>query len=369
MYDVLMRTVLRHLPSEPAHRMGFGVVRALGGAPVVGERTAERLVTTDPVLRTRVLGLDLAGPLGMAAGFDKDAEGVLALGRLGFGAVEIGTVTGRPQPGNPAPRLFRLVQDRALVNRMGFNNAGAAAVAPRLAALRARTVPGMPVLGVNIGKSKVVPADEAVQDYRASAAALGAYADYVVVNVSSPNTPGLRDLQQVDVLEPLLRAVREELDRVAPDRRVPLLVKITVDLADADVDAVADLAVQLGLDGVVATNTTVSRDGLQTSAAEVAAAGAGGLSGPPLRDAARSVLRRLRTRLTDDQVVISVGGIDDAAEAYLRIRAGAALVQAYTGFVYGGLLWPSRLHRELAALVRADGFTGIEQAVGADLRS
>ncbi|ALE75191.1 MULTISPECIES: quinone-dependent dihydroorotate dehydrogenase [unclassified Pseudonocardia] len=367
MYDVLMRRVLRYLPSEPAHRMGFGVVRALGGTPAVGERVASRLTASDPVLRTRVLGLDFAGPLGLAAGFDKDAEGVLALGRLGFGAVEIGTVTGRPQPGNPKPRLFRLVEDQALINRMGFNNAGAAAVAPRLAALRTRSAPGMPVLGVNIGKSKVVPADEAVDDYRASAAALGAHADYVVVNVSSPNTPGLRDLQQVGVLEPLLTAVRDELDRVAPGRRIPLLVKITVDLADDDVDAVADLAVRLRLDGVVATNTTISREGLHTAPSEIDAAGAGGLSGRPLRDRARAVVRRLRSRLADDQIVISVGGIEDAAEAYLRIRSGAALVQSYTGFVYGGLLWPSRLHRELAELLRADGFTEVGQAVGADL--
>ncbi|MEV1294997.1 quinone-dependent dihydroorotate dehydrogenase [Pseudonocardia sp. NPDC049635] len=366
MYDALMRTVLRHVPSEPAHRAGFALVRALGGAPVLGPRVADRLVPTDPVLRTRALGLEFAGPLGLAAGFDKDARGVLALGRLGFAAVEIGTVTGRPQPGNPAPRLFRLVDDRALVNRLGFNNAGAAAVAPRLAGLRARPAAGMPVLGVNIGKSKSVPAEDAAADYRASAAALGGYADYVVVNVSSPNTPGLRDLQQVDALEPLLVAVREELDRVTGDRRVPLLVKITVDLSADDVDAVADLAVRLKLDGVVATNTTVARDGLCTPADAVAALGAGGLSGRPLAHRALEVVGRLRTRLADDQTIISVGGIEDAAGAYRRIRAGAALVQAYTGFVYGGLLWPSRLHRELAALLRADGFADVADAVGVD---
>lgn len=367
MYDALFRTVLRHVPSEPAHRLGFGVVRAVGGAPGVGPRLAARLAPADPVLRTRALGLTFAGPIGLAAGFDKDAEGVVALGRLGFGAVEIGTVTGRPQPGNPKPRLFRLVEDRALVNRMGFNNTGAAAVAPRLAALRARPEPGMPVLGVNIGKSKSVPAADAAADYRASAAALGAYADYVVVNVSSPNTPGLRDLQQADVLEPLLGAVREELDRVSAGRRVPLLVKITVDLTDADVDAVADLAVRLDLDGVVATNTTVSRDGLRTPAEVVAATGAGGVSGRPLAARALQVVGRLRSRLSDRQVVVAVGGVEDAAEAYRRIRAGAALVQAYTGFVYGGLLWPARVHRELAALLRADGFASVDDAVGADL--
>ncbi|WP_226364658.1 quinone-dependent dihydroorotate dehydrogenase [Pseudonocardia sp. ICBG162] len=367
MYDALMRHVLRHVPSEPAHRMGFGVVRTLGTAPVVGERVAERFAPSDPVLRTRALGLEFAGPLGLAAGFDKDAEGVLALGRLGFGAVEIGTVTGRAQPGNPRPRLFRLVDDAALVNRMGFNNSGAGTVGPRLAALRARSGPGMPVLGVNIGKSKAVPAEDAASDYRASAAALGAYADYVVVNVSSPNTPGLRALQQVDVLEPLLVAVREELDRVSGDRRVPLLVKITVDLAPEDLDAVADLARRMRLDGVVATNTTVSRDGLRTAPDVVTATGAGGLSGRPLTERARAVVRQLRTRLDDDQVVVSVGGIADAQEAYRRIRSGAALVQAYTGFVYGGLLWPARVHRELAALLRADGFSCVDDAVGADL--
>ncbi|MFP5022680.1 quinone-dependent dihydroorotate dehydrogenase [Pseudonocardia phyllosphaerae] len=367
MYDALMRHVLRHVPSEPAHRMGFGLVRALGGAPGIGPRVAGRFAPADPVLRTTALGLAFPSPLGLAAGFDKDAEGVLALGRLGFGAVEIGTVTGRPQPGNPKPRLFRLVDDRALVNRMGFNNSGAAAAAPRLAALRAVPEPGMPLLGVNIGKSKAVPADQAADDYRASAAALGAYADYVVVNVSSPNTPGLRDLQQVDVLEPLLGAVRDELDRVSVDRRVPLLVKITVDLADDDVDAVAGLARRMGLDGVVATNTTVARDGLRTSGDVVEAAGAGGLSGRPLVERSRAVLSRLRSRLDDEQVVISVGGIEDATEAYRRIRAGAALVQAYTGFVYGGLLWPARVNRELAELLRADGFTTADDAVGADL--
>ena len=367
MYDALFRTVLRHVPSEAAHRMGFGVVRAVAGAPGIGQRVAGRLTPSDPVLRSRALGLDFAGPLGLAAGFDKDAEGILELGRLGFGAVEIGTVTGRPQPGNPTPRLFRLVDDRALINRMGFNNAGASAAAPRLAALRARPQPGMPVLGVNIGKSKAVPAAEAAADYRASAAALGAYADYVVVNVSSPNTPGLRDLQQTDALEPLLTAVRDELDRVATGRPVPLLVKITVDLADADIDAVADLAVRLGLDGVVATNTTVSRDGLRTPDDVVAAAGAGGLSGRPLADRALGVVRRLRSRLSHHQIVISVGGIEDAGEAYRRLRAGATLVQAYTGFVYGGLLWPSRVHHDLAGLLRTDGFSSVSDAVGADL--
>ena len=367
MYDALFRTVLRHIPAETAHLLGFGLIRGAGAAPVLGPRLGAALAPTDPVLRTRALGREFASPLGLAAGFDKDAHGVTALGRLGFGAVEIGTVTGRAQPGNPAPRLFRLTADRALVNRMGFNNAGAPAVAARLAALRERPVPGAPVLGFNIGKTKVGPAGEAVDDYRAGARLLGPYADYVVVNVSSPNTPGLRDLQQVGVLEPLLTAVRAELDDLPGASRVPLLVKITVDLADADVDAVADLAVRLGLDGVVATNTTVARDGLSTPAEQVEALGAGGLSGRPLAQRALQVLHRLRSRLATGQVVISVGGIEDAPEAYRRIRAGAALVQGYTGFVYGGLFWPSRLNRELADLVRADGHRCVTDAVGSDV--
>lgn len=364
MYDALFRLVLRRIPSEAAHRLGFGLIRGAGAAPVLGPRLGASLSASDPVLRTRALGLDFASPLGLAAGFDKDAHGVTALGRIGFGAVEIGTVTGRAQPGNPSPRLFRLTDDRALINRMGFNNAGAPAVAARLAELRARPVPGAPVLGVNIGKSKAVPAQDAVSDYRAGARLLGPFADYVVVNVSSPNTPGLRDLQQVDVLEPLLTAVRDELDGLPGGVRVPLLVKITVDLADTDIDAIAVLAARLGLDGVVATNTTVSRDGLSTPAAQVEAMGAGGVSGRPLAERALQVLCHLRSRLSPEQVVISVGGIEDAHEAYRRIRAGAALVQAYTGFIYGGLLWPSRLNRELAALLRTDGHRSVTDAVG-----
>lgn len=366
-YDALFRHALQRIPSETAHRLGAGLLRGLGSAPLAGPRLGAALTPADPVLRVRALGLEFAGPLGLAAGFDKDARAITAAGRIGFGAVEIGTVTGLAQPGNPTPRLFRLPDDRALVNRMGFNNAGAPAVAARLEHWRADRPTGAPVLGVNIGKSKVVPPEAAVDDYRTSARLLGPFADYVVVNVSSPNTQGLRDLQQVGVLEPLLRAVREQLDVLPTNRRVPLLVKITVDLADDDVDAVADLAVRLGLDGVVATNTTVSRDGLVSDATAVADAGGGGLSGRPLADRALAVLTRLRGRLGPGTVLVSVGGIEDAHEAYRRIRAGASLVQAYTAFVYGGLLWPSRLHRELAALLRADGHHSVDDAVGAEL--
>ena len=256
MYGLLYRVVLRRVPAEAAHRAGFGLIRGTARVPGAAWALRRWLGPRDPVLRVRALGLDFPGPLGLAAGFDKDARGTAGLAALGFGFVEVGTVTARAQPGNPRPRMFRLTADRALVNRMGFNNEGAAAAAARLRG-RTRSL----VVGVNIGKTKVVPDDEAAADYAASARAVAGVADYVVVNVSSPNTPGLRDLQAADRLRPVLVAVREALDATAV-RRVPLLVKIAPDLADADVDAVADLAVELGLDGVIATNTTISRAGL-----------------------------------------------------------------------------------------------------------
>src|SRR5690348_2466648 len=350
MYRLLYRIVLRRVPAEAAHQLAFGLIRVFGSvARVPGAAWLLRrwLGPRDPVLRVRALGLEFPGPLGLAAGFDKDARGTRGLAALGFGFVEVGTVTARAQPGNPRPRMFRLTADRALVNRMGFNNAGAAAAAARLA--RAR---GGPVVGVNIGKTRAAPDAEAAADYAASARAVAAVADYVVVNVSSPNTPGLRDLQAADRLRPVLVAVRSALEAANPGRRVPLLVKIAPDLADADVDAVADLALELGLDGVIATNTTVSRDGLASPAAEVAAAGAGGLSGAPLRDRSLAVLRRLHERAGDRLVLVAAGGIETPDDAWERLRAGATLVQAYTGFVYGGPLWPRRMHAGLAARMR-----------------
>jgi dihydroorotate dehydrogenase len=254
--------------------------------------------------------------------------------------------------------MFRLTADRALVNRMGFNNAGAAAAAARLGRIRGRRSRGGPVVGVNIGKTRAAPVADAAADYAASARAVAAVADYVVVNVSSPNTPGLRDLQAADRLRPVLVAVRAALDAAVPggrhQGRVPLLVKIAPDLADADVDAIADLALELGLDGIIATNTTVSRDGLASPPAEVAAAGAGGLSGPPLRARALEVLTRLRERAGDRLVLIAAGGIETPDDAWERLRAGATLVQAYTGFVYGGPLWPRRMHAGLAQRMKAD---------------
>lgn len=360
MYRLLYRLVLQHLPAEGTHRVSFALLRLAAAVPGLAALLQRLLGPRDPVLRVRALGRELPGPLGLAAGFDKDARGVRGLLALGFGFVEVGTVTAEAQPGNPKPRLFRLTRDRALVNRMGFNNGGAAAAARRLA----RRAPG--TVGVNIGKTKRVSEAEALADFTASAARLAPRADYLVVNVSSPNTPGLRDLQAADKLRPLLAAVRRACDAASPERRVPLLVKIAPDLADADVDAVADLALELGLDGIIATNTTIARTGLATPEAEVARLGAGGLSGAPLQARSLAVLRRLRARTGGRLALIAAGGIETADDAWERIRAGATLVQAYTGFIYGGPAWPRRLHRGLAAKVRAAGLTSIEEAIGAD---
>jgi len=356
MYRLFYQVVLRRVPAEAAHLAAFGLIRGVARVPGAAWLLRRWLGPRDPVLRVRALGLSFPGPLGLAAGFDKDARGTRGLAALGFGFVEVGTVTARAQPGNPRPRMFRLAADRALVNRMGFNNAGAAAAAAALRRSRRRLRgPGGPVTGVNIGKTRAVPDADAAADYAASARAVAAVADYVVVNVSSPNTPGLRDLQAADRLKPVLVAVRAALDASAGGRRVPLLVKIAPDLADADVDAVADLALELGLDGIIATNTTTSRAGLASPAAEVAAAGAGGLSGPPLRARSLAVLRRLHARAGDRLVLIAAGGIETPDDAWERLRAGATLVQAYTGFVYGGPLWPRRMHAGLARRFRAAG--------------
>lgn len=369
MYRLLFRSVLSHLDPERAHRLAFGAIRATAAVPGVRTAVGAALAPPpDPALRVSALGLRFPGPLGLAAGFDKNAVGVDGLAMMGFDFVEVGTVTARPQPGNPRPRLFRLVPDRALVNRMGFNNEGSAAVAARLARRdRARrSARSRAVVGVNIGKSKVVPESEAVADYTLSAERLAPHADYLVVNVSSPNTPGLRDLQAVDRLRPLLTAVRETADRVR-GARVPLLVKIAPDLADEDVDAVADLARDIGLDGVIATNTTVARTGLVSPDAEVARCGAGGLSGAPLRQRALEVLRRLYSRTEGRLTLIGVGGIETADDVWDRVLAGATLVQGYSGFVYRGPAWAREIHRGLARRLAASPYATLTEAVGADV--
>lgn len=355
-YGWLFRTALRRIDAETAHRLGFGAIRLAGRLPGGAALMRRTCAVDDPALHVHALGLDFPSPLGLAAGFDKDARGFDALAALGFGFVEVGTVTAASQPGNPRPRLHRLVGDRAIVNRMGFNNSGSQAVTARLRRQRRRQGrrhgrrAGV-VLGVNIGKTKVVPDEQAVADYVATARELAPFADYLVVNVSSPNTPGLRDLQATSRLRPLLAAVGETADETA-GRHVPLLVKIGPDLADEDVVAVADLALELSLDGIVATNTTTSRVGLTSPPAQVAAAGAGGLSGEPLRQRSLDVLGLLREHVGDRLTLISVGGVGTADDVWERLRAGATLVQAYTAFVYGGPFWPRRLNHDLARHLR-----------------
>jgi len=287
-------------------------------------------------------GLRFNGAFGLAAGFDKNAIAVRALADLGFSHVEIGTVTALAQPGNPKPRLFRLTVDRALINRMGFNNQGAHAVANRLGVLRAKYGNNLPIIGVNIGKSKVTPVEEAASDYRISAKLLAPFADYLAVNVSSPNTPGLRSLQSVQALRPILSAVMEE------SLGLPVLVKIAPDLADEDIVDVAGLVLELGLAGVIATNTTISRAGLKTNADQVSAIGDGGLSGAPLEIRSKEVLKLLAATLNGKAAIVSVGGIETAAQAAERLALGATLVQGYTGFIYQGPFWARKINRALA---------------------
>ncbi|MFC9789255.1 quinone-dependent dihydroorotate dehydrogenase [Rhodococcus sp. NPDC127528] len=356
MYRLLLRLMFL-VPPERVHHIAFAAMRLVTVLGPLRALVARVLTVPDPILRTRAFGVDFPAPLGLAAGFDKDATGVNVWGALGFGFAEVGTVTAQAQPGNPAPRLFRLPADRALLNRMGFNNHGAGHAANQLR----RRETGLPI-GANIGKTKIVPAADAAADYAASARLLGPLADFLVVNVSSPNTPGLRDLQAVESLRPLLAAVQECVD-------VPVLVKIAPDLSDEDVDAVADLAVELGLAGIVATNTTISRAGLRTPEQEVVALGAGGVSGAPVADRSLEVLRRLYARVGDRLTLISVGGIETADQAWERILAGASLVQGYTGFIYGGPFWMKRIHEGIADRLRAGGYASLSDAVGAETRA
>jgi dihydroorotate dehydrogenase len=341
MYRALFTIVFARMDPERAHAMAFSVIRAL---PLLGiGRLIRRLTRPAPHLGVDALGLHFDSPFGVAAGFDKEGSGIRGLWQLGFSHIEVGTITAVAQPGNPRPRLFRLIPDRAVINRMGFNNHGAAAAARQIgSALRRRD---RPVIGINIGKSRVVEVDNAIEDYLASARVLAPLADYLVVNVSSPNTPGLRGLQELDRLEPLLVAVRDAA------RQTPVLVKIAPDLLDGEVTRIAELAVRLGLAGVIATNTTLSRANLASASAVVEAAGAGGLSGAPLAARSLDVLRLLRRSVPEGFCVISVGGVETGADVAERLAAGATLVQGYTAFLYRGPGWARQVNRELARLL------------------
>jgi len=340
MYRLFFSTVLTRIDPERAHHLAFVVIQRL---PLAGiGALVRRFTRPDPSLAVQALGLTFDSPFGVAAGFDKDGNAIRGLGQLGFGHVEVGTITARPQPGNPRPRLFRLVADSAVINRMGFNNHGAAAARDRLAKEASRK--SRPIIGVNIGKSRVVDVDDAIPDYLESAMLLAPAADYLVVNVSSPNTPGLRGLQELDKLKPLLSAVQGAAGET------PVLVKIAPDLSDDEVRRITELALELGLDGIIANNTTLSRENLATDPAIVEAAGAGGLSGAPLAARSLELLVLIRSLVPTDFCVISVGGVDTADDVAARLAAGATLVQGYTAFLYRGPLWARSINRGLAGL-------------------
>ena len=337
-----LRPALFALDAERAHRLTIRALAAWGSAGAPGRRSF-----CDPLLATRVAGIDFANPLGLAAGVDKDGEAVTGLHALGFGSVEVGTLTPLPQPGNPKPRLFRLVEDDAVINRMGFNNGGLAAALPRLPVKRHG------VLGLNVGANK--DATDRVGDYVNGVTAAAHVADYVTINVSSPNTPGLRDLQHGSALRDLLAATR------AAAGTTPLFLKVAPDLEASAIDDIAKAVIDHRLDALILGNTTISRPALRAPhAGEM-----GGLSGAPLAVLARQKLGEFRAATGGAIPLIAVGGIDSGAEAYARIRAGASLVQLYSAMVYAGPGLPVRILRDLAALVRRDGYASITEAVGA----
>ena len=339
-------TALHRLDPETAHGLSIRALRA-GLAPLPGP-------ISSPRLRTRLAGLDLPNPVGLAAGFDKNAEAVAALCRAGFGFVEVGAATPRPQPGNPRPRLFRLEADRAAINRFGFNNQGMEAIAARLATRPRGPVP----VGLNLGANKDSP--DRAADFARVLAHCGPHVDFATVNVSSPNTEKLRDLQGPEALAALLAGVMAA--RAGLPRPIPVFLKIAPDLSDPDLAALAEVAVSAGLDGIIATNTTLSRDGLTSPARGEA----GGLSGAPLFEKSTRVLARL-SQLTDGRLpLIGVGGIGSADQAYAKIRAGASAVQLYTAMVYQGLSLAADIARGLDRLLARDGFNAVADAVGTD---
>jgi len=345
-----VRPLLFALPAETAHHAVSGLLDAAQGTPVE-PALASRYVVEDPRLGVEAFGQSFPNPVGVAAGFDKNGRVPSVLASLGFGHVEIGGVTAERQPGNPRPRMFRLTADGGLINRMGFNNDGADRIGERLARKRLPDVP----LGINIGKSKSTPLEDAAEDYAYTYDRVAAHGDFFVVNVSSPNTPGLRELQDREPLERILTTLQ---DRGAS----PLLVKLSPDLSEGAIEEALDLAADLDLDGLIATNTTTDRpDDLRGEHRGEE----GGLSGKPIEERATETVRFVAART--DLPVIGVGGVFTAEDAYRKIRAGATLVQLYTGLVYRGPSIAREINRGLLDLLERDGFDSIEDAVGADL--
>lgn len=349
-YRSLVRPLLFRLPPETAHELALHSLSLLPSR-LIASRFA------DPSLQIQRFGLSFPNPVGLAAGFDKNGIALQPLAALGFGFIEAGTVTYHPQPGNPRPRLFRLSEDQALINRAGFNNEGAAAFAQRVSGKRPDCV-----LGVSIGKSKITPLENAIEDYLASFELVHEVADYVAVNVSSPNTPQLRELQQSSQLTALLSALQER--NRALQSPVPLLVKLSPDLERRDLEMIVDVAERLEIDGIIATNTTISRDNLRTDSQRVAACGEGGLSGKPLGHRSTRMIADLY-QLTRGRIpLIGVGGIFSAEDAWEKIAAGASLVQLYTGFIYNGPNIAREINEGLAKILAREGFANLDAAVG-----
>jgi dihydroorotate dehydrogenase len=370
LYRSLVRPALFRLAPETAHEFALhALVAAL--RPEAARRLAARRLRRAPFGELERFGLSFDNPVGLAAGFDKNGAAVHELAALGFGFLEVGTVTHLAQPGNPQPRLFRLPKDRALINRQGFNNDGAAALVARL---ERRGRPDC-VLGINIGKSRVVELAEATDDYLASFELVRPHADYITINVSSPNTPNLRELQRADALAALLAALQRrnrELsqpgdgrDGAWAARPVPLLVKVAPDLGEGDLEMIIDVARRTGIDGIIATNTTVARENLShTPPGVISAIGAGGLSGAPLKTRSTEVIRALYRLSRGTIKIVGVGGIFDAADAWEKICAGASLVQLYTGFIYEGVTAARDINEGLAQILRREGFRTLDEAVG-----
>ncbi|HWS98949.1 MAG TPA: quinone-dependent dihydroorotate dehydrogenase [Pyrinomonadaceae bacterium] len=361
-YRNVLRPLLFRLPPERAHEVALEAL-SFGLGTRWARRAAKRRFVRTPFGELRRFGLSFSNPVGLAAGFDKNGTAAEYLAALGFGFIEVGTVTHRAQEGNPRPRLFRLPRDRALINRLGFNNGGTAKVAEHLASHRPDCV-----LGINIGKSRVVALEDATEDYLASFELVHRLADYVVVNVSSPNTPNLRELQKPEALAALLGALQkrnQELAHEHPRREaVPLLVKIAPDLNDKDLETIVEVAGSAGLAGIIATNTTTSRAGLTTPPERVAACGEGGLSGAPLRSRSTEVIAALYRLTRGRMTIIGVGGVFTARDAWEKITAGASLVQLYTGFIYQGAGVARDINEGLAEILSKSGFRTLDEAVG-----
>jgi dihydroorotate dehydrogenase len=360
LYRSLLRPLLFRLSPETAHELALhtlsfspGLVKRLWGARPKGESFGE----------LQRFGLSFPNPVGLAAGFDKDGIALESLAALGFGFIEAGTVTYEPQPGNQRPRLFRLPQDKALINRAGFNNKGAAAFAQQV-----KTHQPDCVLGISIGKSKSVPIENAVEDYLRSFEIVYPVADYIAVNVSSPNTPGLRELQRAEQLETLLHALQsrntELSEQNSRTRLTPLLVKLAPDLGPEDLKHIVDVVRRTGLAGLIATNTTTRREGLRTAQEEIAACGEGGLSGMPLRERSTNMIATLYNLTSGVVPIIGVGGIFTAEDAWEKICAGASLIQLYTGFIYEGPRIAKEINEGLRQILSREGFKTLDESVG-----